>query len=220
MVEANRLNHLLLSTESLESALRTAWPHLLRVIKCDALRGPRHAYEDLQERNSHLQEQVTALQASLEREKHQVAHLTDELKKKQETPHAPPKFTTRLSSVSLVPTASSSRVATGTLVPASSKMSQPVQSSSQVTINLTKEEGRDDVLDCRGNTPDYGMELGSDEELLKGEVLERSRTLASIPQGAKHPGKVQRLAQDEIKAELNQLCKDYMAHDASHKINN
>jgi hypothetical protein len=78
VVEANRLNHLLLSTESVESALRTAWPRLLQDIKRDASRGPRHTYEDLQERNGHLQEQVTALQASREREKQQVARLTDE----------------------------------------------------------------------------------------------------------------------------------------------
>jgi uncharacterized coiled-coil protein SlyX len=102
MVDANHLNHLLLSTESVESALRTAWLHLLQDIECNALQGPRHAYEDLQEHNGHLQEQVTTLQASLKREKHQVAHLTDELKKKQETPRAPAKFTTKLPSVSLV----------------------------------------------------------------------------------------------------------------------
>jgi hypothetical protein len=137
-----------------------------------------------------LQEQVTAVQASLKREKHQVARLTDELKKKQETPRAPPKFTTKLSSVSLVPMASSSRAAAGALVPASFKTSQPVLSSSQVTIDLTKEEDRDDVLNCCGATPDYDMELGSDKELLKGEALEWSCTLASIPQGAKHQGKV------------------------------
>jgi hypothetical protein len=159
-----------------------------------------------------LQEQVTALQASLEGEKHQVACLTDELEKKQETPHAPPKFTTKLSSVSLVPTASSSRATAGTLVPETFKMLQPMPSLSRVTIDLTKEEDCDNILDHRGVTPDYDMEFGSNEELLKGEVLERSRTLASIPQGAKHQGKVQRLAQDEIEAELSQLRKDYMAH--------
>jgi hypothetical protein len=235
MVEANRLNHLHLSTESVESALRTAWPCLLWDIKHDASQGSHHAYEHLQERNSHLQEQVATLQASLKREKHQVACLTDELKKKQETLHVSPKFTTKLSSVSLVPTALSSRAvagtsvpaplkvsstrAAGTMVPASFTMSQPVPSSSRVTINLTKEEDHHDVLDRRGITPSYGVDWNSDEELLKGEEVERSCTLASIPWGAKHPGKVKRLAQDEIEAELSQLCKDYMAHVASHKIN-
>jgi hypothetical protein len=63
------------------------------------------------------------------------------------------------------------------------------------------------------------MELGSDKELLKREAPEWSQTLASIPWGAKHQGKVRRLAQDEIEAELSQLHKDYMARDASHKIN-
>jgi hypothetical protein len=92
-------------------------------------------------------------------------------------------------------------------------------SSSRVTIDLTKEEDRDDALDRSGTTPNYGMELDSDEELLKGEVLEQSRTLASIHQGAKHPGKVRKLTQDEIKAELSQLHKDYMACNTSHKIN-
>jgi hypothetical protein len=47
VVEANRLNHLLLSTESVELALRTAWLRLLRDIKCNASWGPHHAYEDL-----------------------------------------------------------------------------------------------------------------------------------------------------------------------------
>jgi hypothetical protein len=120
----------------------------------------------------------------------QVARLTGELKKKQEMPHAPPKFTTKLSSVSLVPTVSSSRAAAGTLVPASFKTSQPMPSSSQVMIDLTKEEDYDNVLDHCGITPDYDMELGSDEELLKGEALELSHTLNSIPKGAKHQGKV------------------------------
>jgi hypothetical protein len=215
VVEANHRNHLLLSTESVELALRTAWLCLLRDIERDALRGPRHAYEDLQERTGHLQEQVTALQASLEREKQQVACLTDELKKKQETHHAPPKFTTKLSSVSLVPTvlsscavvgtamptpltASSSHATAGTLVPASFKMSQPMPSSLQVTINLTKEEDRNDVLDRRGVTPDYGMEFGSDEELLKREALELVHTLNSIPRGAKCQGKVRKLARNKI----------------------
>jgi hypothetical protein len=205
-----------------ESALCTAWPHLLRDIECIASRGPRHAYEDLQERNGHLQEQVTALQASLEKEKQQVARLTDELKKKQETHRAPPKFATKLSSVSLVPTASSSRAivgtavptpftassshaTAGTLVPASFKLSQPMPSSSRVTIDLTKEEDHDDVLDRHGVTPDYGTEFGSDEELLKGEALEWSHTLASIPKGAKWQGKVWNLAHDEIKPELSEL---------------
>jgi hypothetical protein len=117
VVEANRLNHLLLSTESVELALRTAWLRLLRDIERDASRGPRHTYKDLQERNGHLQEQVTVLQASLKREKHQVAHLTDELKKKQETHCAPPKFATKLSSMSLVPMAPSSHTVVGTAVP-------------------------------------------------------------------------------------------------------
>jgi hypothetical protein len=166
-----------------------------------------------------LQEQVAALQDSLEREKHQVACLTDELKKKQETLCAPPKFTTKLSSVSLVPTVSSSRAAGGTLVPASLNVSQPVPSSSQVTIDLTKEEDCDDVLNRCGNTPNYGMELDSNEELLKGEALKWSHTLASIPKGAKHQGKVQNLAHNEIEAELSQLRKDYMARNTSHKIN-
>jgi hypothetical protein len=40
------------------------------------------------------------------------------------------------------------------------KMSQPMPSSSQVTIDLTKEEDRDDALDHRGVTPDYDMEFG------------------------------------------------------------
>jgi hypothetical protein len=92
-------------------------------------------------------------------------------------------------------------------------------SSSWVTIDLTKEEDRNNVLDCRGNTPNYGMELDSDEELLKGEELQWLRTLASIPKGAKHQGKVRNLAHDEIKAELHELCKDYMACDTSHRIN-
>jgi hypothetical protein len=104
-------------------------------------------------------------------------------------------------------------------VPASFKTLQPVPSSSQVTIDLTKEEDRNDILDHHGVTPNYGVDWNSDEELLKGEELERSHTLASIPQGAKHPGKVRKLAQDEIEAELNQLRKDYMAHETSHKIN-
>jgi hypothetical protein len=57
-------------------------------------------------------------------------------------------------------------------------------------IDLTKEEDRDDVLDRCGVTPDYGMEFGSDEELLKGEALELAHTLNSIPRGAKCQGKV------------------------------
>jgi hypothetical protein len=104
-------------------------------------------------------------------------------------------------------------------VPALFKMLQPVPSSSWVTINLTKEEDCDDVLDHRGVTPNYGVDWNSDKELLKGEELEWSRTLASIPWGGKHPGKVRKLAQDEIEAELSQLRKDYMARNASHKIN-
>jgi hypothetical protein len=222
VVEANRLNHLLLSTESVESALRTAWPHLLRDIECDASRGPRHAYKDLQERNGHLQEQVTALQASLKRERQQVACLTDKLQKKRETHDVPPKFATKLSSVSLVPTvssshvvvgtavptpltASSSCVAAGTLVPALFKPSQPIPSSSRVTIDLTREEDRDNVLDRRGVTPDYGTEFGSNEELLKGEALELAQTLNSIPRGATRQGKVRKLAGNEIEAELSEL---------------
>jgi hypothetical protein len=102
---------------------------------------------------------------------------------------------------------------------ASFKMSQPVPSSSWVMIDLTKEEDCDDVLNRRGATPDYEMELDSNEELLKGEALEWSHTLASIPKGAKHQGKVRNLAHNEIEAELSQLCKDYMAHNVSHKIN-
>jgi hypothetical protein len=88
--------------------------------------------------------------------------------------HASPKFTTKLSSVSLVPVASSLHATAGTLMPATLNVSQPVPSSSQVTINL----------DRRSSTPDYGMELDSDEELLKGEALEWSCTLCSIPKGA------------------------------------
>jgi hypothetical protein len=82
VVEANHLNHLQLSTESVELALHTAWPRLLQDIKHNAAWGPRHGYKDLQEHNGHLQEQVTALQTSLEREKHHVARLMDELKNK------------------------------------------------------------------------------------------------------------------------------------------
>jgi hypothetical protein len=183
-----------------------------------------------------LQEQVTALQASLIREKHQVACLTDELKKKQEMHRAPPKFATKLSSVSLVPTVSSSRAIVGTavptpltvlssraaavtLVPASFKTLQPMPSSSQVMIDLTKEEDHNDVLDRHGTIPDYDMELGSDEELLKGEALDWLHTLASIPKGAKWQGRVQSLACDEIEAELSELRRNYMACDASHGIN-
>jgi hypothetical protein len=92
-------------------------------------------------------------------------------------------------------------------------------SSSRVTIDLTKEEDRDDVPDRRGDTPDYGMELDSNKELLKGEALEWSHTLASIPTGAEHQGKVRSLSHDEIEAELSELHKDYMARDVSHRIN-
>jgi hypothetical protein len=92
-------------------------------------------------------------------------------------------------------------------------------SSPWITIDLTKEEDCDDTLDRCSNTPDYGMELDSDEEIFKGEALEWSCTLSSIPQGAKHQGKMRRLAHDEIKAELSRLHKDYMAHITSHSIN-
>jgi hypothetical protein len=115
-------------------------------------------------------------------------------------------------------TAPSSCAAAGTLVPASFKTSQPVPLLSWVTIDLTKEEDCDDVLDRRGATPDYDMELARNEELLKGEALEWSHTLASIPKGAKRQGRVQNLAHDEIEAELSELRKNYMAHDASHGI--
>jgi hypothetical protein len=101
-----------------------------------------------------------------------------------------PKFTTKLSSVSLVPVVSSSRATAGTSMPATLNMSQPVLSLSQVTIVLTKEGDHDDILDCHGSTPDYGMELDSNEELLKEEALEWSRTLFGIPKGAKHQGKL------------------------------
>jgi hypothetical protein len=80
-----------------------------------------------------------------------------------------------------------------------------MSSSSRVMINLTKEEDCDDVLNCSGITPNYEMELDSDEELLKGEALELSHTLNSIPKGAKHQGKVENLAHNEIKAELSEL---------------
>jgi hypothetical protein len=114
----------------------------------------------------------------------------DELKKKQEMHHVPPKFTTKLSSVSLVPVASSSCITAGTSMPVTLNVSQPMPSSSQVTIDLTQEEDHDDVLDRRSSTPDYRMELDSDEELLKGDELEWSRTLGSIPKGAKCQGKL------------------------------
>jgi hypothetical protein len=78
-------------------------------------------------------------------------------------------------------------------------------SLSRVTIDLTKEEDCDNVLDRWGATPDYDMELASDKELLKGEALEWSHTLASIPKDAKWQGKVRSLAHDEIKAELSKL---------------
>jgi hypothetical protein len=87
----------------------------------------------------------------------------------------------------LVSVVSSSHAAAGTSVPASINASQPVPSSSWVTIDLTKEEDHNDILDCYSNTPDYGMELDSDEELLKGEDLEWSRTLSK---GAKCQGKM------------------------------
>jgi hypothetical protein len=67
-------------------------------------------------------------------------------------------------------------------------MLQPMPFLSQVTIDLTKEEDRDEVFNCHSNTPNYRMELDSNEELLKGEALEWSHTLASIPKGAKHQG--------------------------------
>jgi hypothetical protein len=178
-----------------------------------------HVYEDLQEQNSHLQEQVAALQDSLKRDKCQVACLTNELMKKQEMPHVPPKFTTKLSSVSLAPVASSSCATAGTEVPASINVSQPVPLLSRVTINLTKEEGCDDILNRHSITPNYGVDWDSEEKLLKGEALEWSCTLNSIPKGAKHQGKVQKLAHDEIKAELSELRKDYMARIVSHGIN-
>jgi hypothetical protein len=133
---------------------------------------------------------VVALQDSLKKEKCQVIHLTDKLKKRQETPCVPPKFTTKLSSVSLVPAASSSHAAAGTKVPALLTTSQPMPSSSRVMIDLTKEEDHNDVLNCHGDTPSYGMELDSDEEFLKGGELEWSCTLSSIPKGAKHQGKM------------------------------
>jgi hypothetical protein len=57
-------------------------------------------------------------------------------------------------------------------------------------IDLTKEEGRNNVLDHSGTTPDYKMELDSNEELLKGEALELSHNLNGIPKGAKRQGKV------------------------------
>jgi hypothetical protein len=104
-------------------------------------------------------------------------------------------------------------------VPASFKMLQPMPSSSWVTIDLTKEEDRNNVLDHRGVTPDYDMEFGSDEELLKGEALEWSHTLNSIPKGAKRQGKVQNLAHNEIEAELSELLRNYMPHEASCGIN-
>jgi hypothetical protein len=104
-------------------------------------------------------------------------------------------------------------------VPASFKPLQPVPSSSWVTIDLTKEDDCDDVLNCHGITPNYEVDWDSNEELLKGEALEWSCTLASIPRGAKHLGKVRKLTQDEIEAELSQLCKDYMACNVSHTIN-
>jgi hypothetical protein len=179
-VEANHLNCLQLSTESVELALHTVWPHLLWDIEHNASWGPCCAYEDLQAQNSHLQEQVMALWDSLKREKCQVIHLMDKLKKRQKMPHMPPKFTTKLSSVSLVPAASSSCAAA----------LQPMPSLTRVTINLTKEEDRDDVLNLCGDTPDYRMELDSDKELLKGGEIEWLRTLSSIPKGAKHQGKM------------------------------
>jgi hypothetical protein len=65
----------------------------------------------------------------------------------------------------------------------------PVVSLSRVTINLTKEEDCDNILDCCGVTPDYGVDWDSNEELLKGEELAWLCTLSSIPKGAKHQGK-------------------------------
>jgi hypothetical protein len=85
-------------------------------------------------------------------------------------------------------------------------------------IDLTKEEDHVNILD-HDSTPDYGMALYGDEELLKGEALEWSHTLASIPKGAKRQGKLQELAHTKIEAEISELRKDNVAHDASHRIN-
>jgi hypothetical protein len=87
-------------------------------------------------------------------------------------------------------------------------------------IDLTKEEDHNDILNRCGDTPNYGMELDSDEVLLKGEELEWSCTPGNIPRGAKHQGKLQGLAHTEINAELSELHKDCMAHVVSHRINN
>jgi hypothetical protein len=103
--------------------------------------------------------------------------------------HAPPNYTTKLSSVSLVPAVSSLHATAGTSMPVTLNVSQPVLSLSQVTIDLTKEEDHDNALDHSSSTPNYGMELHSNKELLKGEALEWSRTLSSIPKGAKCQGK-------------------------------